>query len=357
MARSGAQLGLPQRVTGVADRVLADQGSVSAIDVFLGLGWLAPSQLDRWRQGRIPSLRSAIDVGPGKVDDALRLLRRWAEEHGLSPTAVEYVARTRDRRHLRFTDDGDPASERVYRTHWYPAELPDARRARLAGQASEPPDLVVIAPLNDWTCTRCGGTGDLLFMEEPGPLCLPCADLDHLVFLPAGDAALTRRARRSSALSAVVVRFSRSRRRYERQGVLVEEPALEDAERRCLADADARARRRARDAERRAVADAAFVDQLAAAIRAHYPGCPPERARAIAEHTAARGSGRVGRSAAARDLDPTAIDLAVTASVRHRETDYDALLMAGTGRSAARAAVRDEVTRVLDAWRSPPEPT
>lgn len=44
--------------------------------------------------------------------------------------------------------------------------------------------------------------------------------MEHLVFLGAGDAALTRRAKAASGLSAVVVRFSRGKR-YERQGILV----------------------------------------------------------------------------------------------------------------------------------------
>jgi hypothetical protein len=65
---------------------------------------------------------------------------------------------------------------------------------------------------------------------------MACADMDHLVFLPSGDAALTRRAKTNSRLSAVVVRFSRARKRYERQGILVEEDALERAEQECLAD-------------------------------------------------------------------------------------------------------------------------
>jgi hypothetical protein len=81
---------------------------------------------------------------------------------------------------------------------------------------------------------------------------MSCADLDHLVLLPSGDAALTRRARAASRLSAVVVRFSRARKRYERRGVLVEEAALTQAEEQCLADQEARARRRDRDAVRRA---------------------------------------------------------------------------------------------------------
>jgi hypothetical protein len=43
------------------------------------------------------------------------------------------------------------------------------------------------------------------------------------------------------------VRFIRVRKRYERRGVLVDETAPEEAERRCLEDADARARRRERE--------------------------------------------------------------------------------------------------------------
>src|SRR5258708_34673660 len=89
-------------------------------------------------------------------------------------------------------------------------------------------------------------------MDEPGALCLTCADLDHLVFLPAGNTAASRRARSQSVLAAVVVRFSRSRGRYERPGILVEAAALQRAEEQCPADSDARLRRPERDAERRA---------------------------------------------------------------------------------------------------------
>jgi hypothetical protein len=86
-------------------------------------------------------------------------------------------------------------------------------------------EIVVVSALKDWSCAGCGGGGSLLTMDDKGPLCLSCADMDHLVFLPAGDAALTRRARKASGLSTVVVRFSRARKRYERQGILVEEEA------------------------------------------------------------------------------------------------------------------------------------
>lgn len=228
----------------------------------------------------------------------------------------------------------------------------EERPREQSGSPVDRQDLVVVSPLKDWSCAECGGGGGLLTMDDKGPLCLSCADLDHLVYLPSGDAALTRRARKASALSAVVVRFSRARRRYERQGVLVEEEAVERAEAECLADAEVRSRRRERDRARRADEDLRLQAELARAIRRLYPACPSERAERIARHAGARSSGRVGRTAAGRALDSTAIALAVAAAVRHEDTDYDELLMSGVERGEARERVRVEVDRVLERWSS-----
>jgi hypothetical protein len=82
-----------------------------------------------------------------------------------------------------------------------------------------------------------------------------------------------------------------------------------------------------------------------------FPGCPPDRARSIAGHTSLRGSGRVGRSAAGRALDAAALELAVTAAIRHEDTRYEELLMTGVERELARAQVRDTVAGILDGWR------
>lgn len=191
----------------------------------------------------------------------------------------------------------------------------------------------------------------LLVLEEGAPRCLDCADLGHLVFLPRGDTALTRRAREESALSAVVVRFNRRRSRYERQGVLIEDAALARAEERCLADAEARRRRRLRDARRREAEDVRFTDVFAAEIRRLFPACPAERAREIATHASLRGSGRVGRSAAGRALTQVAVTSAVIASVRHVNTPYDRLLMTGVPRHEARRRIAGVVETTLWEWR------
>jgi hypothetical protein len=157
----------------------------------------------------------------------LQLLCSWATAKGLLPNETPYVAQTPGRQMLRFSDSGDPAVEQQYRTHWLSPEVSEKQRARLIEKAGRPSELVVIQPLNnEWACHRCGGSGDLLVMENGGPACLKCVGLDDLEFLGAGDALLTRRAKAKSARVAVVVRFSRCRKRYQRQGLLVEPQAL-----------------------------------------------------------------------------------------------------------------------------------
>ncbi|WP_305787805.1 DUF2293 domain-containing protein [Symbioplanes lichenis] len=344
---------LERRVTTAAEEALERQKSVSPLDVLTGMGWVPSGYVTDWRQGRAADVEAVAAVSADRIADALEIFRRWAGDKGLRPAEVEYVAATRDRRPLRFTRAGDPARELLFRTHWMAAELTEQQRDRLTARQSKAPDLVVVLPARGFTCAGCGRTdADMLMLEAGESFCLTCTDFDHLVFLPAGDAALTRRAKKASRLSAVVVRFNRSRRRNERQGLLVERAAIEQAERECLSDEDARARRRERDRERREVADETFQAELAGMIRRLFPGCPPERAEAISGHTGVRGSGRVGRSAAGRALDPDAVTRAVVASVRHEDTAYDEMLMAGVPRDQARERIRADIEQVLTRWRA-----
>ena len=221
---------LADRVNKAAETTLVAQHYVSPLDVLVGIGWLDPGTVKRWQQGQIDCLESVIQTNLPRISGAMRLFRSWAAEKGLFASETDYVARTPQRARLRFSRSGNPTIERLYRTHWVSPELSERKRERLAEKASRAPELVVIQPLNtEWTCHRCGGSGDLLVMENPGPACLRCVGLDDLEFLPAGDAVLTRRVKAKSARSAVVVRFSRSRCRCERQGLLVEPQALTDA--------------------------------------------------------------------------------------------------------------------------------
>ena len=89
-------------------------------------------------------------------------------------------------------------------------------------------------------CVRCGRPvekGQIILLDrQAGLRCAGCGGPGDLVLLPSGDPALTRRALALSARSAVVVKFSRARKRHERQGVLVELAALEQAQAECARD-------------------------------------------------------------------------------------------------------------------------
>ena len=225
-------------------------------------------------------------------------------------------------------------------------------------QSKDSSDIVVFSIIRESECSECKQElwkGAFLRMEKDKPLCLSCADLDHLIFLPRGDAALTRRASKYSRLRAVVVRFNRSRKRYERQGVLIEEEALARAEKECLEDAEARARARERAAERREGEDQQYIAAFAQRVAELNPNCPVSARTAIANHACLKGSGRIGRSAAAKQLDASAVDLAVRAHVRHQYTPYDDLLARGVERYDARERVVNSVEEVLGRWKGDAE--
>ena len=194
----------------------------------------------------------------------------------------------------------------------------------------KPDEIKVFITNRESKCDDCGENlgrqAWITLQRDKGALCLTCADLDHLTFLPTGDAALTRRARKYSLLSAVVLKFSRARRRYERQGLLVEETALQQAETECLADSEIRSRRAERERIRREDLDQQYIEAFAQHVRELFPHCPPGRELEIAEHACRKYSGRVGLSAAAKTFDEQAVRLAVIAHIRHRETNYDQLL-------------------------------
>ena len=216
-------------------------------------------------------------------------------------------------------------------------------------------DLKVFISTRESTCDECGEDlgrkAWIMLVNDKGALCLPCADLDHLLFLPSGNVALTRRSKKYSKLWAVVLKWSKARKRYERQGVLVENSAIDRAEQECEADVLQRQKRRAQAAMRRAELDKEYIKRFASRVREMYPFCPKERESIIAEHACRKYSGRVGRSAAAKELDEQAVRLAVNAHVRHVETEYDELLMQGFDRMEARGTVRKSVSDLLETWQ------
>ncbi len=348
---------LRERVRECAEECLERDGAVGPLELLQQMRLLQPVHVEQWRKGNPhwTPIEPHIQCGKDKLRKTYTHFAEWVQERGLVPVEASYLLTGhRGVEPLQITADGDPERERFFRTHFRSAELTEKKSQRLQQKLNKPPDIVTYILVSESaTCGECQTEiykGQLLYMERGEPLCLACADLDYLEFLPAGDATLSRRARKYSPLSAVVVRFSRARKRYERQGLLVAAEAIDRAQQECEADADKRAELREKAAVRRQAEDRELVAAMTQLIADRYPGCPAEETQRIAEHTAQRGSGRVGRSAAGRALDPQAVELAVVAWIRHQHTHYDSLLMGGTGRSDARDLIRGDLSRVLAEW-------
>jgi hypothetical protein len=348
---------LENRATTAAEAALAHHHYVSAIDVLTGMGLLSPAHVQDWRKGRLDFLERVIHTNLKKISLCMAAFHRWAQGKGLKPSETGYVRRDRGATvNLRFSKSGNPSIEKSYRTHYVSRVLSERKKQKLEERLSRAPERVVFQILRDSRCSECGielERGELLCMEADQALCLACAGLGDLEYLPAGSAVLTRRASKHSTRKAVVVQFSRSRGRYERQGILVEEPALKRAEEECESDDGERELERARRAARLPEQDRKLVLAMAQRIQELFPRCPPAEALRIAGHTAVRGSGRVGRTAAGRGLKEQALILAVVAAVRHQRTAYDELLLGGLDRALAREQVRDQVEETLEAWRGP----
>ena len=61
---SWARLTLEERVTRAAEAALADHHYVSALDIFVGMGLLAPAHVLDWRNGRIERAYRTYYVSP-----------------------------------------------------------------------------------------------------------------------------------------------------------------------------------------------------------------------------------------------------------------------------------------------------
>lgn len=206
----------------------------------------------------------------------------------------------------------------------------------------------------DTQCVKCGSTiaqsQHVALPTHSTPHCLRCVGLDGLVFLPSGDPALTRRAKANSHRYAEVFRFSTSRKRNERQGVLVEAEAINQAKEENRADSERREKAREAASVRRVAQEGKYKRDFIEAILKEFPKCPPDEAAIIARHACEKYSGRVGRSAAAKELANGAVSLAVQAHIRHSHTNYDTIIT-GWGKEDARRLVRESIDSVMANWR------
>jgi len=205
-------------------------------------------------------------------------------------------------------------------------------------------------------CLKCGVSipqGSMLLAEDEKKrgLCAHCAEIKGLQLLPPGDAAMTRRSKKYSSRTVVVQEWNNKRKRYERLGQFVEPQAIIQAKTECESDESDREAKNAKAAVKRRIEDREYRARFAVEIRNLFPSMPDGRETAIAEHACEKYSGRVGRTAAAKEFDEEMITRAVVAHIRHTETNYDNEFGKGKRKREIREEIRPEISLMLRRWK------
>lgn len=208
-------------------------------------------------------------------------------------------------------------------------------------------------------CLKCGltiGLGSMILAEDEKKRgwCAACAEIKGLELLAPGDAAMTRRSKKYSARTVVVQEWNQKRKRYERLGQFVEPSAILKAKAECESDQTERESKNAKAAVKRAVEDREYRQLFAIEIRKLFPSMPTGRETAIAEHACEKYSGRVGRTASAKEFDEDMITRAVVAHIRHAETNYDNEFGKGKRKREIREDIRPEINLMMRRWKREP---
>jgi len=123
---------LTERAIRAAEAALAKQHYVSSVDVFLGMGLLAPSHIQDWKQRRVDFLERVIQGNLKKISLSMKAFHKWAQAKRLKPSETRYERRTRGGTvDLRFSKSGDWSIERRYRTHYVSPDLSERKRGNL----------------------------------------------------------------------------------------------------------------------------------------------------------------------------------------------------------------------------------
>ena len=206
------------------------------------------------------------------------------------------------------------------------------------------------------SCQRCKrpikkGERFVAEAEDKRGTCFKCSPYTEATLLEPGDAAMTRRSKKHSNICGVVYGWNQRRKRFERKGQYVEAEAIELARKECVADAEKRAKANEKAAIKRAADDKVYVAEFSKAIKQRYPNCPKNRETEIAQHACEKYSGRVGRTANAKQFDKEMIDRAVEAHIRHAETNYDSQFNKGKTKRAIRSDLKIDILSILQKWR------
>jgi len=126
---------LREKVQFTVQQLIQEKGYVSALDLLVRIGKVAPKQVEDWRFGRVPYLERVIQGSLGKCSSILASMRETAEEMGLKASYTAYMKWGKGpKQHLRFSKSGNPHIERQYATHYVSRKFPSSKLTAVSSE-------------------------------------------------------------------------------------------------------------------------------------------------------------------------------------------------------------------------------
>lgn len=108
-------------IPSIAGKIVSKKGFVSAIDLFVAIGWLTPDKLREWKAGKVPYLERVITANLHKLSSAMKEFRSWAIHSKLKPSLTVYKHKSCK---LHFSKSGNHNIETAYSTHYVLQKTP-----------------------------------------------------------------------------------------------------------------------------------------------------------------------------------------------------------------------------------------
>lgn len=103
----------------VTSQLLQRKGYISAVDVFVGLGYLTEQDVEAWRFKRVPYLEKKIRINLSKITFIMKTLNENCRNGNLKPSYTSYKSYGKDAKvDLQFSKSGLPKIEQAYATHY-----------------------------------------------------------------------------------------------------------------------------------------------------------------------------------------------------------------------------------------------
>jgi hypothetical protein len=110
---------LQTHLSRITAALLHEKGYICFVDIFMQLGYLAPSDYENWRFRRIPYLERIMTRNLGHINCIMKTVRRNSLHGKLTPRMTVYTSWGKGTKELlRFSKSGAPHIEEAYATHF-----------------------------------------------------------------------------------------------------------------------------------------------------------------------------------------------------------------------------------------------